>query len=117
MKKLDFKFKNFNTFVLEENVKKNSAIAVVVKGIKDIYGYELGNFIENVEYTGVEDVKNDVKRLIAPYVEKQPTTDRVIPDDYHITLDDLLTGCVSWIFCELLIEKSKREKKEKKEAK
>lgn len=115
MKKLNFKFKNFDTFLVEGScTQRGIAISTAVSKIKERYGKDAHEFTKNIKEKGPEAIKelqDYVSDVVEPYLDKIEAQEKLQTNDRFIfDYDGLLQGCVSWIIVEKELSRMREQK-------
>lgn len=110
--KMISKFKNFDSFILEESsTQRNSAISTTVSRIKEEFGDTKENFLKSAEEKGVNDIKDFIVQTLKPYIDRIESQEKLQSNGrFLFDFDGLLSGLVSWMLVEMEIDRMKNKK-------
>lgn len=115
MKKME-KLLKFENFILEESsTQRNAAISTAVSRLKEEFGDTKEKFLEYGQENGVEKMKDFIKEILKPYIERIEGQEKLQNGRLSFDYDGMLAGMVSWILVEIEVERMKKtNKKENK---
>lgn len=97
------KMQKFNEFVLEKKggSARHTAIATAVSKLKEKYGYTTDQFLMSVKEKGVDEIKDNIVKILVPYMDKIETEEKNPNGQLRFDYTGLLEGLVSWCLVEL----------------
>ena len=106
------KFKNFDSFILEESsTQRNSAISTTVSRIKEEFGDTKEKFLKSAEEKGVNDIKDFIVQTLKPYIDRIESQEKLQSNErFMFDFDGLLSGLVSWMLVEIELDRMKNKK-------
>ena len=114
--------KNYNEFVFENskaNAKRKSAISICLSKVKEKYGNDMATFVKSMKKSGAQDeLKELIDKTLEPYV--QSVQNQGILQSGHtldISYDELVRGCICWIYLQKKIAMEKEFLKDKEKDK